>query len=105
MDPALPEAQLMKEPSATPLRMIDNRRVVVTKWTFAPSAATGHHVHAHDYVVVPLSTGKLRIVTPDGASSETELLAGVPYAREAGVAHDVVNANGFEFSFIEIELK
>ena len=95
----------MNEARATPLRMIDNRRVVVTKWTFAPGAATGHHVHAHDYVVVPLSTGKLRIVAHDGVSSEAELTTGVPYTREAGVAHNVVNANGFEFSFIEIELK
>jgi quercetin dioxygenase-like cupin family protein len=95
----------MSESRATPQRLIENRGVIVTKWTFAPGEATGPHVHAHDYVVVPLSTGRLRIVAPDGVSSEAELAAGVPYAREAGVAHDVVNSNDFEFSFIEIEIK
>jgi mannose-6-phosphate isomerase-like protein (cupin superfamily) len=34
-----------------------------------------------------------------------ELVAGQPYYRPAGVEHDVRNANPFEFTFIEIELK
>jgi hypothetical protein len=29
----------------------------------------------------------------------------VPYFRETGVEHDVVNANDHEFTFIEIEMK
>ena len=29
----------------------------------------------------------------------------MPYFREAGVEHDVVNANEHEFEFIEIEVK
>ena len=95
----------MNEPRARSERLIENRRVIVTRWSFAPGEATGPHVHAHDYVVVPLSTGRLRIVAADGAASDAELNAGAPYAREAGVAHDVINRNAFEFSFIEIELK
>jgi beta-alanine degradation protein BauB len=100
-----PGGHFMKQSKATPQRMIENSRVIVTRWIFAPGEATGHHVHAHDYVVVPLTTGKLRIVAPDGVSSETELATGIPYAREAGVAHDVINGNPFEFSFVEIEIK
>ena len=95
----------MNEPRARSERLIENRRVIVTRWSFAPGEATGPHVHARDSVVVPLSTGKLRIVAADGAASDAELNAGAPYAREAGVAHDVINRNAFEFSFIEIELK
>jgi len=95
----------MNEPKATAKRLIENRRVIVTRWTFAPGEATGPHVHAHDYVVVPLTTGKLRIVTSDGAASDAELVTGAPYARDAGVAHDVINQNAFEFSFIEVEVK
>jgi hypothetical protein len=34
-----------------------------------------------------------------------ELIAGVSYFREAGVEHDVINANGFEFVFVEVEFK
>ncbi len=95
----------MNQPRAKAERLLENRRVIVTRWTFAPGEATGPHVHAHDYVVVPLSTGKLRIVAADGGAGDVQLSSGMPYAREAGVAHDVANPNAFEFSFIEIELK
>ena len=40
----------MKE--ATPTVFIDNERVRVTEWRFAPGAATGWHRHEYDYVVV-----------------------------------------------------
>jgi hypothetical protein len=30
---------------------------------------------------------------------------GVPYFREAGVEHDVVNAGEGDYAFIEVELK
>jgi quercetin dioxygenase-like cupin family protein len=83
---------------------IQNERVIVTEWRFAPGAETGHHVHEHDYVVVPITTGTLRLVEPTGIR-EVELKAGGSYARLAGVAHNVVNVNPFEFRFIEIELK
>jgi hypothetical protein len=39
------------------------------------------------------------------APSDAELKTGAPYASKAGVAHDVINRNAFQFSFIEIELK
>jgi len=87
-----------------PTLQIDNTRLRVTLWRFAPGAATGFHRHAHDYCVVPLVTGRLRIEAPDG-TSEASLTSGEPYYREAGVAHDVINANPFDFAFVEIELK
>jgi beta-alanine degradation protein BauB len=83
---------------------VENERVRVTEWRFAPGAETGHHVHAHDYVVVPLTSGTLRLEDPLGVR-EARLQAGLSYARGAGVAHNVINANDFEFRFIEIELK
>ena len=89
---------------ATPSLQVDNERVIVTRWTFAPGAETGDHVHAHDYVVVPLTSGVLRLVEPEG-TRDVPLTAGVSYARPAGVAHNVINANDFELSFVEIELK
>ena len=93
----------MSDKMAVPTVMIENERVRVTEWRFAPGAATGHHVHEHDYVVVPISTGTLRLVEPDG-TREAELALGKPYNRDRGVAHDVINANDYEFAFIEIEL-
>jgi beta-alanine degradation protein BauB len=83
---------------------IETERLRVTEWRFAPGAATGFHRHEFDYCVVPLTTGTLRIAGKAG-SSEAALVAGRSYAREAGVEHDVINANDFEFAFIEIELK
>jgi len=84
---------------------IDNERVRVTEWRFAPGAATGWHRHEMDYVVVPVVDGELELVGPDGARTRAQLRSGVPYFRGAGVEHDVVNPNSHEFVFVEIELK
>ena len=89
---------------AIPTVQVENKRVIVTKWTFAPGADTGDHIHGHDYVVVPLTTGKLRLVEPAGIR-DVELAAGASYTRFTGVAHNVININDYEFSFVEIELK
>ncbi|PYO21247.1 MAG: cupin [Candidatus Rokuibacteriota bacterium] len=83
---------------------IDNERVRVTEWRFAPGAHTGHHRHEYPYVVVPLTTGILAIRNVDGETT-APLTAGAPYYRDAGVEHDVINANPAEFVFVEIELK
>ena len=84
--------------------LIDNDRVIVTEYRFAPGANTGWHRHGHDYVVVPLMNGRLKIVS---ASGETfaDMKQGSPYFRNEGVEHDVINANDGEYAFIEIELK
>jgi quercetin dioxygenase-like cupin family protein len=90
---------------ATPNVFIDNERVRVTEWRFAPGAATGWHRHEMDYVVVPTLDGELELVGPDGERTRAKLSKGAPYFRNAGVEHDVINASPFEFAFIEIELK
>lgn len=89
---------------AVPTVQVDNARVVVTEWRFPPGAETGFHVHAHDYVVVPLTSGTLRLDEADG-SRDAQLRAGVSYARPAGIAHNVVNVNDHEFVFVEVELR
>ena len=90
--------------SAKATVFIDNDRVVVTEWRFAPGASTGWHRHGHDYVVVPLMDGKVKLLTKDGEAL-AEMKKGVPYFRSEGVEHDVINANDSEYAFIEIELK
>ena len=92
-------------PQAIPTVQVDNARVRVTEWRFAPGAETGEHVHEFDYVVVPSGTGRLKLVSPQGEESFAELKHGVSYFRNAGVHHNVINANDFEFAFVEIELK
>ena len=70
----------MTRTPAVPTQQVCNDRAIVTEWRFAPGAETGWHRHAHDYVVVVITAGKLmqetengEIVTelaPDGASDE-----------------------------------
>jgi len=92
-------------PRAIPTVQIDNDRVRVTEWRFAPGAETGTHIHEMDYIVVPGRTGKLKIVLPDGTETIADLTLGRSYARQAGVHHNVINHNDYDFSFVEIELK
>ena len=89
---------------AIPTVQVDNERVIVTEWKFAPGAETGQHVHALDYVVVPMTSGVLRLIESEG-TRDAQLTAGLSYSRQAGVNHNVINANPYEFRFIEIELK
>ncbi len=94
----------MSQP-ATPTVQEDNDQVRVTEWRFAPGAETGFHIHEMDYIVVPITDGKLKLVSPDGEESFAELKLGQSYFRKAGVHHNVINANDHEFAFVEIELK
>ncbi|MFB7961125.1 hypothetical protein ACFC4M_13510 [Streptomyces sp. NPDC056019] len=99
----------------------EDDRVRVTRWDFEPGQSTGRHVHAHDYVVVPVTDGRTRVITPDGTVTVNdgrtrvitpdgtvtvnELRAGESYARPAGGEHEVVNAGAAPLAFVEIELK
>lgn len=94
----------MKRSAATPTVQIDNDKVKVTEWRFAPGAETGWHRHGLYYVVVPQTTGDLLLETVDGLVT-SKLTAGVSYARPVGVEHNVINPGATEFVFVEIELK
>ena len=91
-------------PRATSRLLQENERVIVTEWRLAPGAETGWHRHAHDYVVVCLTAGKLLAETANG-NVETELEFGQAYARPVGVEHNIVNPAEKEFAFVEVELK
>lgn len=93
------------KPQAEPIVHIDDARFRVTEWRFAPGAETGWHRHGHDYVVVPLTDGRLGLESPDGARTGTELRRGVPYSRREGVEHNVTNAGDAPLAFLEVEAK
>jgi beta-alanine degradation protein BauB len=98
------EISSVSRPPATPTVQVDNERLKVTEWRFGPGAETGWHRHGYDYVVVPLNTGTLQL--HDGKNDTfADLTAGRSYYRPVGVEHNVINANAFEFTFIEIEFK
>jgi beta-alanine degradation protein BauB len=83
---------------------IETDDVRATEWRFAPGQETGHHRHDYDYIVVPLTTGKLRAIAAAGETL-AELAPGVAYFRKAGVEHNVLNAGAAPMAFVEIELK
>ncbi|MFY0621066.1 MAG: cupin domain-containing protein [Pelagimonas sp.] len=91
--------------TATPTLLIENDRVRVTEWRFAARGDnTGWHRHAYDYVVIPQFDGVLEIDLGQGNRVQAQMQSGVPYYREIGVEHDVINANDFECAFVEVEL-
>ena len=83
---------------------IDNKRTRVTEWKFPPRSETGQHRHEYDYIVVPMVTGQIRVMTPNNETF-SELKVGSPYFRYAGAIHNVISTNDYEFAFIEIEFK
>ena len=89
---------------AEPILRVETDDVRVIEWRFAPGAETGRHRHGYDYVVVPLTTGKLRAVAAAGETL-AELEPGAAYFRKAGVEHNVFNAGSEFMAFVEIELK
>lgn len=94
-----------RQGTARPTTLIDNSRTRVTEWQFDNYGDnTGWHRHEHDYIVIPMQDGALDIVGPDGTVARSELRKGIPYFREAGVEHDVLNGNAHTFAFVEVEL-
>ena len=83
---------------------IDNEHFRVTEWRFQPGTETGWHRHEFDYVVVPMTTGPLKLQVADGESI-SELTTGQSYTRPAGSEHNVINPGPEEFVFVEIEAK
>ena len=83
-------------------RQIDNTRARVTRHKMAPGASTGFHRHEYDYVIVPVTDGRMRIVE-GGGESVSELSTGVSYFRTAVADHDVINDGDRDLIFVEIE--
>src|SRR6476646_10194280 len=55
---------------------VDTPEVRVTEWRLAPGSATGHHTHEMDYVIVPVTSGEMTIVAPNGERTKAQLRAG-----------------------------
>ncbi len=86
-------------------QMIDDARVRVTRFDFAPGAEIGWHRHAMDYVITAVTDCHMRLELPDGTVNEVTVPAGTSYRRNQGVEHNVINAGDHPMSFVEVELK
>lgn len=95
---------MSKRPTATSTLRIETPRVRAIEWSFVDGAETGWHRHAHDYVIIPLADGRLLLEEPGGGTRTSELKLGIPYARNEGVEHNVVNDTKGHFAFLEVEL-
>tara|TARA_S200000501_G_C20285436_1_gene509152 strand:- start:150 stop:443 length:294 start_codon:yes stop_codon:yes gene_type:complete len=84
---------------------IDNDLTRVTKFILKPNDATGNHVHKLNYVIVPITDAKLKLVDNNNEEKITYLKSGEPYYREAKIEHNVINIGNNDVVFIEIELK
>ena len=95
----------MTSPQVRATQMIDDARVRVTRFDFAPGAETGWHEHGMDYVITTLTDCTMLLDEPGGTSRMAEVAAGTSYRREKGVNHNVVNGGNAEMAFVEVELK
>jgi quercetin dioxygenase-like cupin family protein len=95
----------MTRPPCTATTLVDDARVRVTRFDFAPGAETGWHVHGHDYVITALSDCHMLLEEPGGAVRRVTVPAGAAYRRDRGVEHNVVNDGDRAMSFVEVELK
>ena len=84
---------------------INNKLVRVTKYSFMPRHETGMHKHLYDYIITPITDGKLLLIDKDGNESDYTLIASHSYFRKAGVEHNVINNGKKKLIFIETELK
>ena len=84
---------------------IDNNNIKVTEYSFKPGEETTFHKHEYDYVVVPITDGKLLLIDKDGKETFTSLKKGVSYFRKAGVKHNVINVGESNLTFVELEIK
>ena len=84
---------------------IDNKNIKATQYSFKPGEETTFHKHEYDYVVVPITDGKLLLIGKDGKKTFASLKKGVSYFRKAGVKHNVINAGDSNLTFVELEIK
>ncbi|ART73489.1 hypothetical protein BTO20_07895 [Mycobacterium dioxanotrophicus] len=83
---------------------LENDLFRVTKWTIDPGGAIPLHRHEYEYVVVPLVTGTMHVVTADGDEIIAELVVGQSYSRPAGSEHTVENRGDRDpIIFVEVE--
>ena len=83
---------------------LENAHFRVTKWTIAPGGAIPMHRHEHEYVVIPLVTATMHVVSGEGDEIAAQLVTGQSYTRPAGSEHRVENRGaGAAVSFVEVE--
>ena len=92
-------------PQAQATQMIDDDRVRVTRFDFAPGEETGWHTHGLDYVITAVTDCHMTLEEPGGGTRDVTVPAGTSYRRDQGVEHNVINGGEAAMAFVEVELK
>ena len=95
----------MTRANCTATQLVDDARVRVTRFDFAPGAETGWHRHGYDYVITAVTDCHMLLEEPGGGARRVLVPAGTAYRRAEGVEHNVVNDGDAVMSFVEVELK
>jgi beta-alanine degradation protein BauB len=95
----------MKREACIATLLIDDDRVRVHRFDFAPGAETGWHRHGFDYVITAVTDCHMLLEEPHGATRKVLVPAGTAYRRAEGVEHNVINDGVAVMSFVEVELK
>ena len=91
--------------ACTATELVDDDRVRVTRFDFAPGSETGWHRHGYDYVITAVTDCHMLLEEPGGGTRKVLVPAGTAYRRQEGVEHNVVNDGEGVMSFVEVELK
>ena len=86
-------------------QLVDDARVRVTRFDFAPGDETGWHTHEMDYVITALTDCTMTLQSPDGSEAEVQVPMGQAYSRDKGAKHNVINGGANPMAFVEVELK
>jgi quercetin dioxygenase-like cupin family protein len=95
----------MGRPAAVSTLLVDDERVRVTRFDFAPGAETGWHRHGFEYVIAAISECRMLLEEPGRGTREVTVPPGAAYRRDAGVEHNVINGSEAAMAFVEVELK
>ncbi len=92
-------------PACTATVLVDDERVRVTRFDFAPGAETGGTATGMTMSSPPSTDCPMLLEEPGGHPAMCWCRAGTAYRRSEGVEHNVVNDGTAPMSFVEVELK
>jgi quercetin dioxygenase-like cupin family protein len=75
-------------------KLLENDRVIVWDYTWAPNTPTPMHFHDKDVVVLYVADGALKSTTPDGQSTTNDFTAGTVRFNRANRVHTEVLTQG-----------
>ena len=83
---------------------VDTSEVRVSEWRLTPGASTRRRRHSCDVIIVPLTSGRMRVVRA-GSDSVLEITPGAAVLCSAPFEQEAFNDGDALVAFVEIDLK